>query len=64
MYKNYINLENFNHKLVIIFLEDGRMTSPIPRECQTMKFYSRSSKADGHFVMKNAFSTSPRIPQI
>jgi hypothetical protein len=27
MYKNYINLENFNHKLVIIFLEDGKMAS-------------------------------------
>jgi hypothetical protein len=25
MYKNYINLENFNQKLVIIFLEDGKM---------------------------------------
>jgi hypothetical protein len=29
MYKNYINLENFNHKLVVIFLEDGKMESPI-----------------------------------
>jgi hypothetical protein len=29
MYKNYINLENFNHKLVIIFLEDGKMVSPM-----------------------------------
>jgi hypothetical protein len=27
MYKNYMNLENFNHKLVIIFLEDGKMAS-------------------------------------
>jgi hypothetical protein len=27
MYKNYINLENFNHKLVIIFLEHGKMAS-------------------------------------
>jgi hypothetical protein len=25
MYKNYINLENFNHKLVIIFLGDGNI---------------------------------------
>jgi hypothetical protein len=33
MYKNYINLENFNHKLVIIFLEDGKMES-VPREQQ------------------------------
>jgi hypothetical protein len=34
MYKNYINLENFNYKLVLIFLEDGKMVSPIPREWQ------------------------------
>jgi hypothetical protein len=25
MYKNYINLENFNRKLVIIFLGNGKM---------------------------------------
>jgi hypothetical protein len=29
MYKNYIDLENFNHKLVIIFLDDGKMVSPM-----------------------------------
>jgi hypothetical protein len=29
MYKNYINLENFNHKLVIIFLGDDKITSPM-----------------------------------
>jgi hypothetical protein len=29
MYKNFINLENFNYKLVIIFLEDGKMVSPM-----------------------------------
>jgi hypothetical protein len=29
MHKKYINLENLNHKLVIIFLENGRMVSPI-----------------------------------
>jgi hypothetical protein len=29
MYKNNINLENFNHKLVAIFLEDGKEESPI-----------------------------------
>jgi hypothetical protein len=28
MYRNYINLENFNHKLVVIFLEEGKMASP------------------------------------
>jgi hypothetical protein len=28
MYKNYTNLENFNCKLVMIFLEDGKMASP------------------------------------
>jgi hypothetical protein len=28
MYKNYSNLENFNHKLAIIFLEDDKMVSP------------------------------------
>jgi hypothetical protein len=28
MYKNYTDLENFNHKLIIIFLEDGKMMSP------------------------------------
>jgi hypothetical protein len=32
MYKNYINLENFNHKLVVIFLEDGKVASSTPRE--------------------------------
>jgi hypothetical protein len=38
MYKTYINLENFNHKLVIIFLADGKMAS-------TMNFLSlRSDK--------------------
>jgi hypothetical protein len=34
MHKNYVNLENFNHKLVKIFLEDGKMGSPILREWQ------------------------------
>jgi hypothetical protein len=29
MYCNYINLENFNHKLVIIFLDDEKMASPM-----------------------------------
>jgi hypothetical protein len=29
MYKNYINLVNFNHKLVIISIEDGKMASPM-----------------------------------
>jgi hypothetical protein len=29
MYKNYTNLDHFNHKLVIIFLEDGKMVSPL-----------------------------------
>jgi hypothetical protein len=29
MYENYINLENFNHKLVPVFLEDGKMASPM-----------------------------------
>jgi hypothetical protein len=29
MHKSHINLENFNHKLVIIFLEDGKIASPI-----------------------------------
>jgi hypothetical protein len=27
MHKNCINLKNFSHKLVIIFLEDGKMAS-------------------------------------
>jgi hypothetical protein len=38
MYKNYINLENFNHKLVIFFSrrwQDGITHEfPIPREGQ------------------------------
>jgi hypothetical protein len=29
MYKNYISLENFNHKSVIIFLGDDKMASPM-----------------------------------
>jgi hypothetical protein len=29
MYKTYINLENFNHNFVIIFLEDDKMASPM-----------------------------------
>jgi hypothetical protein len=29
MYKNYTNLENFNHKLFTIFLEDGKVASPM-----------------------------------
>jgi hypothetical protein len=29
MYKNHINLDNFNHKLIIIFLEDNKMASPM-----------------------------------
>jgi hypothetical protein len=29
MYITYINLENFNQKLFIIFLEDDKMVSPI-----------------------------------
>jgi hypothetical protein len=29
MYGNYINLENFKHKLVIIFLGDEKMASPM-----------------------------------
>jgi hypothetical protein len=28
VHKNYVNLENFSHKLIIIFLEDGKMASP------------------------------------
>jgi hypothetical protein len=30
MYKNYSNIENLNHELVIIFQEDGKMASLIP----------------------------------
>jgi hypothetical protein len=33
MYKNYINLESFNHKIVIILLEDDKLAS-------TMSFLS------------------------
>jgi hypothetical protein len=29
MYKNYINWENFNHNFVTIFLQDGKMESPM-----------------------------------
>jgi hypothetical protein len=29
IYKKYINLKNSNHKLVLIFLEDGKMASPM-----------------------------------
>jgi hypothetical protein len=44
MYKNYMNLGNFKHKLVIIFLEDGKMSS-------SMSFLSLwSGKMGEHIV--------------
>jgi hypothetical protein len=50
MYKKYSNLENFNHKLVIIFLEDGKMTSPIPREWQDGAGYVVAPSWWQHFL--------------
>jgi hypothetical protein len=29
MFKNYINLENFNHILFVMFLGDDKMVSPV-----------------------------------
>jgi hypothetical protein len=59
MYKNYINLENFNHKLVIIFLADDKMSSPmfpIPREWQDDTGHVVSSSWWQHFLWPHGLS--------
>jgi hypothetical protein len=53
MYKNYTNLGNFNHKLLTIFLEDGKKASP-------MNFLSLGS---GTVIMMAAFSVTTWFPQ-
>jgi hypothetical protein len=67
MYKNHINPENFNHKLVIIFLQNGKMASPMSllfKMALYMKLHHGGSISCDHMVSPKGVSneTQRQVP--